>query len=329
MADALPVDDVPALDGAALARAWLTSLIAAVPDEGVAALPGPGFAREAPLLCRAVADALVSDAALAGLGPGGARHGVAASTAVLAGARGPVATVAAIERLRAAAWELLLAELAAPTPELVARLAERLAAVCAVVTIAALQADHRRGRRCVAGEPGASDPSDRARVPLAAVPVPTLVRGRVEDLRTSPPWTGAIARQVAHHRADGSPFAVLCAELAELDRLVSAGLGDALAAALSTAERALRATLRRGDVLVSERPGRYWIVAPDTDEVAARALAELLAAAISGLAPHRGAPLRFAVGLAAAPVDAVEPAQLEARAEEGLFAARAAGVRVA
>ncbi len=317
MPDALPVADAPALEGPALARAWLVSLIAAMPVEGIAALPGPGFARDAPRLCQAVADAVASDAALADLAPGGPRHDLAAAAGVLAGARGPAATVAAVDRLRATTWAALLAALAAPSPALVAGLAERLARVCATVSAAALEGEHRAGRTAP------------PRAAVHALDAPALVRGRVEDLRASPPWTGAIARQVAHHRADGRPFAVLCAELAELDRLVSAGLEDALADALGTAERALRITLRRGDVLVSERPGRYWIVAPDTDEVAARALAELLAAAISGLVPHRGAPLRFAVGLAAAPLDAVEPAQLEARAEEGLFAARAAGVRVA
>jgi predicted signal transduction protein with EAL and GGDEF domain len=44
-------------------------------------------------------------------------------------------------------------------------------------------------------------------------------------------------------------------------------------------------------------------------------------------APH-GVPLRAAVGIAACPADAAEAGALAARADERLFAARAAGVSV-
>ena len=139
------------------------------------------------------------------------------------------------------------------------------------------------------------------------------------------PWTAAIERRLARHRGDGSPFAVLCLEVAGLDRLVAA---DAAGAALEAAEAAVCAHLRPADALVRERPGRLWLTAPDTDVASARALAHRIAAAVAEV-PARHAPLQAAVGVAVCPWDGADALQLEGGAEEGLFAARAAGVRVA
>jgi GGDEF domain-containing protein len=117
--------------------------------------------------------------------------------------------------------------------------------------------------------------------------------------------------------------------VAALARLVVAERDGDVARALEAAEAAVCAQLRPADVLMRERAGRYWLVAPDTDGDAARSLAHLLAAAVAGVPGHRGAPLEAAVGLATCPADGVDAPALEGCAEEGLFAARAAGIRVA
>jgi GGDEF domain-containing protein len=50
---------------------------------------------------------------------------------------------------------------------------------------------------------------------------------------------------------------------------------------------------------------------------------------VSGAASHHGAPLAISIGLAVSPDDAIDADMLAAHADEGLFAARAAGVRLA
>jgi GGDEF domain-containing protein len=156
---------------------------------------------------------------------------------------------------------------------------------------------------------------------------------RVEDgggfHSRSAPWTAAVERRLARHVEDGRPFALLCIEVADLDRLIASERDGDVALALEAAEAGVCAQLRPADVLVRERPGRYWLVAPDSDADAARSLAHLLAAAVAGVAGPRGAPLEAAIGIATCPHDGREAAALEGRAEEGLFAARAAGLRVA
>jgi len=143
------------------------------------------------------------------------------------------------------------------------------------------------------------------------------------------PWTAAIDRRLARHRQDGLPFAVLCVEIADLDRLAAAEVDDEVGEALEAAEGAVCAQLRPADVLVRERAGRYWLTAPDTDPAEARTLAHRIAAAIAAAPAHRRVPLQAAIGVAACPADATETPALEGRADEGVFAARAAGVRVA
>ncbi|HEV2815207.1 MAG TPA: hypothetical protein VGW10_18270 [Solirubrobacteraceae bacterium] len=143
------------------------------------------------------------------------------------------------------------------------------------------------------------------------------------------PWTAAVERRIQRHSEDALPFALLCVEVADLDRLVASEHDGDIALALEAAEAAVCAQLRPADVLVRERPGRYWLVAPDTDADGARSLAHLLAAAVAGVPSRRGAPLEAAVGLATCPRDGIDAPALEGRAEEGLFAARAAGLRVA
>ena len=71
------------------------------------------------------------------------------------------------------------------------------------------------------------------------------------------------------------------------------------------------------------------LTAPETDLASGRALGQRLGEAVSAAALHHGAPLALSIGLAVAPDDAIDAEQLAAHADEGLFAARAAGIRLA
>jgi len=122
---------------------------------------------------------------------------------------------------------------------------------------------------------------------------------------------------------------VLCVELVDVDRLVAADRDGDVTEVLEAAEAAMCAQLRPADALVRERPGRYWLTTPEADTAEARVLAHRIVAGIAAAPGHRGVPLQAAIGLAACPTDGTDAGELENRAEEGVFAARAAGVRVA
>jgi GGDEF domain-containing protein len=141
---------------------------------------------------------------------------------------------------------------------------------------------------------------------------------RVHDARGD--WRAAIARLLAAAR----PFAVLAVEAGDAARLATAD-ADRAAGALARMEEAVRGELRPGDVLGREDDGRLWVIAADLGGPGARAMAERLADAIAA-AP---VPLAIAIGVAASPADGVDADALTARADEALFAARAAGVPIA
>jgi GGDEF domain-containing protein len=346
-----PVADAPATDGAALAKAWLVELVAVAPLARAQTLPGPRFAEDAPALCAAVGAALASDAAFDDLEPGGALAPLAAGTADLAGARDALEAVTALESLRAVAWAILVDALDRPTPGQVAELSDRLGAVIAALTAATLEAPGPAGplrpgdrgplaavlRSTPPGEPRDPAPPPPPPPPVAEEPLPPPVdfaasAREVVDasaFRSQPPWTTAIERRVARHREDGLPFAVLCLEIVDAERVAAADIDGSAARAFEAAEGAVLGELRPADALVRERPGRYWLTAPDTDGDEARTLAHRIATRVQDAAAHQGTPLQVAVGLAACPSDGVDAAALEGRAEEGLFAAQAAGLRVA
>jgi len=145
-----------------------------------------------------------------------------------------------------------------------------------------------------------------------------------EDLAAAEqPWLAAVRA-----RAATAPrrFAVLVVEVVDADRLLTAGGRDA--AIVERAEGAVRAAVRPGDVVVRERAGRVWVVADGLDGEGARALGEHVAGALAADAGTHGAAPVVAVGLAACPADGSDAATLAARADERLFAARAAGVRM-
>ena len=143
------------------------------------------------------------------------------------------------------------------------------------------------------------------------------------------PWRTPIERRLERQLQDGRPFSVLAIEVDDLDRLLASATGREVVEAIEAAERAICGELRPADMLVRERLGRYWLTAPETDLASGRALGQRLADAVSAAAFHHGAPLAVSIGLAVAPHDAMDADMLSAHADEGLFAARAAGVRLA
>jgi diguanylate cyclase (GGDEF)-like protein len=144
---------------------------------------------------------------------------------------------------------------------------------------------------------------------------------RVHDTRGD--WRGTAER----HIATGRQFALVAIEADDAARLLAAD-ADTGAAALAGLEEAIRGELRPGDVLGREEGGRLWLIAADLGAPGARALAERLADAVAAVAPLRGAPLTVSIGIASSPADGSDVEALAGRADEALYAARAAGVPV-
>jgi GGDEF domain-containing protein len=333
---ARPVADAPvaALTAApdALARDWLVALMARGPLASAASVPVADLAREAPALCAAMVRALASELELERLAEGDLA-GLAARAGALAGAAEPAAVVEAVETLRGVLWAAALAELRRPEPALVADLADRLAAVAALVSAASLRAAAApAGPPPVAdaavravSEPPRWDPSGAVSAvqQAAAGPEPQVrdLRPRIHDGDAAE----HIGQRVADHAVDHRTLAVLLVELDGVERLVAAG-DDALAA-VQAAEHALEGLLRQGDGARREAPGRIWITLPGTGPAGARALALRIAVAVERAATHRGAPLTASCGIAVFPGDALDAGGLMDRAEEVLLRARAGGVR--
>jgi len=179
----------------------------------------------------------------------------------------------------------------------------------------------------------AGTPSHEAMyAPAADAPTVTRLR-RVdttwEDVADAgPPWLAAISRRVERRVVDGRPFAVFVVEVDDLDRLLASQTGREVAIALETAERGLTAELAPADLVVRERLGRWWLTSPDRDPAAARDLGTRVAAAIAR-AQLGSAPLSVSIGVAVCPADGESLEALAGRADEGMFAARAAGVALA
>ena len=338
-----PVADVPPAalaDGQAPAKGWLLALVAARPLRDAPALPVPDLARDAPALCSAVLRAVGSEVELRRLESGGDLAGLVARAGELAGAGGPAGAVAAVAALRAALWEALtvtMAPLDAPTT---AALAERLAFVCDAVAAAtlggavspsaaassgALVAPRSAASPGAVGAPRSAAPTGASAPPAEAAPASdedAVASFRVRDARGD--WEGAVERLAAGAR----PFALLAVEVDDAPRLAAADAQGA-AEALARVERAVRDELRPGDALGREEDGRLWIVAADLGATGARALAERLADAVAAVPPIRGAALTVSIGLAASPAGGADRDELTARADESLYAARAAGVPIA
>jgi GGDEF domain-containing protein len=249
-------------------------------------------------------------------------------------------------------WEALHEELTDPAQRRVAELSGRLADVSATVALLA---------RVDPGSPAVPEP-----VPPVE-PEPPAARATHEEAplrRESPPvresssmavivdelaplqapeieirdergehvptaWIASIARLLERYARDRVPFAVLLVELADVERLRHAELPGEVSRLTGLVEVAVSGELRPADSLTRESPGRYWLLAPETDSGGATALAERMASAVRGAASHRGASLEIAVGIAVCPVDGSQAAELAAHADIALYAARASGRPVA
>lgn len=149
-------------------------------------------------------------------------------------------------------------------------------------------------------------------------------------------WIGLISSQLELARQDGRPFAVLLVEPREVEHLraaeprsetlrLSEEVEGALAVAFGArAENDHAAQPFAQGSLVCERPGRYWLLAPETDRVGATSLAERLRRAVALVVEHRGEPLEVVIGTAVCPEDGGTPAALAAHADVSLYAARSA-----
>jgi hypothetical protein len=128
-------------------------------------------------------------------------------------------------------------------------------------------------------------------------------------------------RGIERLRRDGSPGALTRLE-GQVEQVLAAELQPTgLAPAGTGANRELGQTPWTGS-LTRERPGRYWLLAPETDHLGARALAERLVRAVRDLAGGSGDSLEVAVGTAVCPADGREAAELAAHADIELYAAR-------
>ncbi|HEX4110108.1 MAG TPA: hypothetical protein VHX88_18395 [Solirubrobacteraceae bacterium] len=284
----------------------MIALLSAAPLQATAGVPFAQLAVDAPMLCAATMRALGSDSDLARLSAGGELRPLAARTLQDAGLSGPAGALAAAEALRGALWGALQEHLGGADARTVGDLCDRLAHVCVRLASAAL----------------ASEQID----PLVAElerdgPLHTI---DARDRRT-PSWTAEIQRRLERFAQDGRPFSVLLVELDGIDRLRRAEIDDDVSAAVRTFEGALGPMLGPGDALLREAPGRYWLIAPETDEEAAGTLAERLAAAAPAGAEHRGVALRAVVGVARCPAGGGLAEELQAQAERGVYAARASG----
>jgi hypothetical protein len=149
-------------------------------------------------------------------------------------------------------------------------------------------------------------------------------------------WIGLIGRQLELAEADRRPFAVLLVEPREGEYLragaphsevlrLSEELEDALAIAFGARSHGEHRAhpFERGS-LTCERPGRYWLLAPETDRLGASSLVERLARAVASVVEHRGQRLEVAIGTAVFPEDGRTAADLAAHADVSLYAARSA-----
>jgi GGDEF domain-containing protein len=292
--------------------------------------------------------ALADDLELRRLEPDGSLGALAARTGELAGAGGdPAATVQAVDTLGAVLWAALREELRAPDPDLISDLAQRLASVCGLLRVAALE----RCETVHAGRMGdvpdaleaavaasASVP-EAARAPVASSSVPDAAPAPASPPAASPTaapgrsrsaealWVGALEDEL--RRADGLPLSLLLAELEDADRVSATESAATATAAFEHFVRSVRSVVRHQDILVCESDSRAWIIARDTARAEAQALAARVAEAVGAGPTWRGAPLTASVGVAVLGEDGHTSSQMIEAAEEARFAASASGTGVA
>jgi GGDEF domain-containing protein len=190
----------------------------------------------------------------------------------------------------------------------------------------------------VATEPPAPAPasSEARSAPLAppledepeVVPRPAAPRSWGDAERPSPApealWVGALEDEI--QRTGELPLSLLLAELEDAERMVVVETDPRGAAAFSVFAQAVRAVVRRQDILVAESESRAWIIARETGRGGAQALGARISAAVREGAPWRGAPMVASIGVAVLGEDGRTSSELIDSAEESRFAAAANGV---
>ncbi len=165
----------------------------------------------------------------------------------------------------------------------------------------------------------------RAGAASRAADVPAVEIAIRDERREEGPaaWIGLIGAQLERFEQDRAPFAVLLVELVDIERLQGPAHVEDLARAAGEMERALTGALGAwAGSFTRERPGRCWLVAPETDLVGAQLLAERLARAVAARASQRGGSLALAIGTAVCPEQGREASALAAHADVGSYAAR-------
>jgi GGDEF domain-containing protein len=142
-------------------------------------------------------------------------------------------------------------------------------------------------------------------------------------------WVSSVGQLLARHARDGLPFAVLLVEIVDVAHLERSSTPHDMHSLVAQVEGAIGRAMRSTDHLSRETLGRYWLVAPETNGTGARMLAERLARLVRTSATHRGVPLEVAIGIAVCPDDGTEAPALAARADLGVYSARATGRSVA
>lgn len=142
-------------------------------------------------------------------------------------------------------------------------------------------------------------------------------------------WVSSVGRLLSRHSEDGLPFAVLLVEIVDVAHLERSETPHDLHGLVAKVEDAIGRAMRSTDHLSRETLGRYWLVAPETNGTGARMLAERLARLVRTSATHRGVPMEVAIGIAVCPDDGTEAPALAARADLGVYSARATGRSIA
>jgi hypothetical protein len=354
----LPSEAVLAHTGE-LARRWASELILARAPADFGHVPVDAIAREAPALCAQLVGAVRSDLELerlTGSGDAGADPGSTAARRLLAvcGARDAGEAAAAVEVLRGVLWRALLENVGESPPRLLAQACDRLAHVCASTLASALDGGFAAQPYAPSGGAEAaialSETTVRAGAPapasgqravivdeLAGLPVQAPSQQASSPERSSPEiairderseggpaaWIGSIGAQLESFARDELAFAVLLVEIVELEQLRREEPPDRLSRLANQVEQTLAGGLGGwSGTLTRERPGRCWLVAPDTDRAGARQLAERLAHAVASSVTNRGLALEVAIGTAVCPDEGRRAAALAAHADVGLYAAR-------
>ena len=344
---ARPVADAP-IDGPLIrseeiAREWLFGLLSERPLAHAREVLTESFAEAAPELCGTLLRALVTDAALAELEPGGRLRVVAGRTGELVGESSPGPASRAVDALQDVLWRALARELRGVDVDLTVELAPRLALVCAVVREAVFDSVRERGvgvdsqaevEDQALVDRGAESPSAPMAPPVTAVSRPTAAAppppaARAVDPGASRLWQDALTVEVRRARMAGVPLALLLVELEDSDRLAASVAPGQAETAYAEFANALRRALRPQDVLVYESDARAWVIARETARAGAHSLAAALAEAVGETPAVGGAPPVASVGVSVLGEDGDRPSELIDAAEEARFAASARGVEVA